>query len=109
MYNFYLLYKDFLNGPTETLSDGHVTSKGFFKMNKKHGELIRYDSDGNIKEKEYYKEGKRTGVWEFYNSNQILYKKIYYDDKGEFVKKDLFNTKTGKFERTEYKPDRFTD
>lgn len=105
----YFCYKNFLNGPTEAFSEGHLTSKGFFKMNKKHGEFIQYDYDGNIIRKEHYNEGKRAGIWEFYNSYQILYKKIYYDDKGEFAKKDLFNTKTGKYERTDYKPDRLTD
>lgn len=107
-YKFFY-YKNLLNGPSEQYTNGKITKKEFYQKGKKHGEFIFYDPDGNISEKRFYKEGERAGTWEFYNSNLILHKKVYYDDKGEFVKKELFNQKTGKYERTEYKEDPLFD
>jgi len=103
----YFFYKDLLNGPTETYSYGKLSSKGYYQMNNKHGEFVTYDPDGNVNKKEYYTEGKRSGIWLYYNSNHILHKKIYYDQDGEFIKKELFNQRTGKFERTEYTKNMF--
>ena len=99
----YFFHKNLLDGPFELHSYGKLAQRGFYKNDKKQGEFVHYDSDGDIVRKEYYDIGKKDGIWEYYNSNHILYKKIYYDQNGKFAKKDLFNQRTGKFERTEYK------
>ncbi len=60
-------------------SDGEISQKGTFNLDKKlHGEWISYNKKGEIISVGSYIDGLRTGKWLFW-SNDIL-KEVQYND-----------------------------
>lgn len=99
-------YKDVMDGPVKVYSRGRLTSEGFMRDNKRHGEFIYYSENGKIDRRGSYADNKPKGIWEDYYSTGILFKKIYYNENGKFIKQEIHDTKEGKLLRTEYQESR---
>jgi antitoxin component YwqK of YwqJK toxin-antitoxin module len=83
----FFYFKNVLEGPFESWTDGEISEKGVFKKGKYEGERLLF-GDGKLMRKSYYKDGKKAGVWEKYDETGKLTSKTYFDNDEKIIKEE---------------------
>lgn len=94
----------YLNGPVEFFDEaGNLQETGNYKVGKKDGVWIQYNSKGTKVGEAYYKDGLKDGIWTVWDDNSVKrYHMVYsmgskvdvwkmWDENSELVSERLYN------------------